>query len=86
VAATLNHTVTVQVMDMWPILETVLDCGTDCGGRGLAPPPKFMIPPPPRPPFMQPLKHCREEATSDGGDMCDAISVSYFFGFRNQKC
>lgn len=60
---------------MWEMFDTDFDCGTECGGPG--PPPKFLLPPPPRPPFMQDLQdtQCSEDPIHDG-DVCDAIPVS----------
>lgn len=60
------------------------DCGNDvCDGPG--PPPKFHLPPPPRPPFMQDLNavlgttiECSEDAVFDM-DVCAAFPVSFFF-------
>lgn len=57
------------------------ECGDDvCDGPG--PPPKFQMPPPPRPPFMQDLNAVLGttiECTEDGQfdlDVCAAIPVS----------
>jgi hypothetical protein len=66
---------------MWEMLESDGECD-ECGGIG--PPPKFLIPPPPRPPFLQELSNdCSEDPLPDI-EMCDAISVSKlnnkFFG------
>ncbi|KAL1403147.1 hypothetical protein pipiens_005788 [Culex pipiens pipiens] len=45
---------------MWEMLDLDLDCGQDeCGGPG--PPPEFLIPPPPRPPFLAELANCNED-------------------------
>ncbi|XP_038116713.1 putative uncharacterized protein DDB_G0286901 [Culex quinquefasciatus] len=42
------------------MLDLDLDCGQDeCGGPG--PPPEFLIPPPPRPPFLAELANCNED-------------------------
>lgn len=57
---------------MWG-METGADC--DCPG----PPPEFMLPPPPRPPFLQPQDplHCTEDPLPI--ETCDALPVSFFF-------
>lgn len=57
---------------MWG-METGADC--DCPG----PPPEFMLPPPPRPPFLQPQDplHCTEDPLPI--ETCDALPVSYYY-------
>lgn len=55
------------------MLDSDLDCGDECGGPG--PPPEFLIPPPPRPPFLQELTKCSEDPLPDV-EMCEAIPVS----------
>ncbi|XP_063709368.1 putative uncharacterized protein DDB_G0286901 [Culicoides brevitarsis] len=57
-----------------------LDCD-DCGGPG--PPPEFLIPPPPRPPFMHELITCTEDSVMPDVEMCEAIptiDASYVSG------
>lgn len=70
---------------MWKMFEgDFFDCGDDaCDGPG--PPPKFHLPPPPRPPFMQDLNavlgttiECSEDGLFDL-DVCAAIPVSFTF-------
>ncbi|XP_053658756.1 uncharacterized transmembrane protein DDB_G0289901 [Anopheles marshallii] len=78
---------------MWEMLDPDLECGNECGGPG--PPPEFLVPPPPRPPFLAELVNCNEEQlqqTPFGGgatgsfadvDMCEAfpiIDASYHSG------
>lgn len=59
---------------MWEMLEPELECGNECWGPG--PPPEFLIPPPPRPPFLQELtSKCTEDPLPDI-EMCEAIPVS----------
>lgn len=59
---------------MWEMLEPDLECGNECWGPG--PPPEFLIPPPPRPPFLQELtSKCTEDPLPDI-EMCEAIPVS----------
>uniref|UniRef100_A0A182IKL8 Uncharacterized protein n=1 Tax=Anopheles atroparvus TaxID=41427 RepID=A0A182IKL8_ANOAO len=72
------------------MLDPDLECGNECGGPG--PPPEFLVPPPPRPPFLAELVNCNEEqqqapfgvASSFGDvDMCEAfpiIDASYHSG------
>lgn len=76
---------------MWKMFESdFFDCGDDaCDGPG--PPPKFHLPPPPRPPFMQDLNavlgttiECSEDGMFDL-DVCAAIPVSLFFFFFEIK-
>lgn len=58
---------------MWEMLDPDIDCD-DCGGPG--PPPEFLIPPPPRPPFMfEVATKCSEDTVPDM-DMCSVIPVS----------
>lgn len=60
-------------------MEEEFDCGIDaCDGPG--PPPKFMIPPPPRPPSMHDTNllanfECNEDPIADV-NMCAAFPVS----------
>ncbi|XP_053680643.1 dual specificity protein kinase splA [Anopheles nili] len=78
---------------MWEMLDPDLECGNECGGPG--PPPEFLVPPPPRPPFLAELVNCNEEQQlaqqSPFGasgpfadvDMCEAfpiIDASYHSG------
>lgn len=67
---------------MWNMFEGDFECGTDaCDGPG--PPPKFHIPPPARPPFMQSPGdstsangiECNEDTFADI-EMCAAFPVS----------
>lgn len=72
---------------MWEMLDPDLDCGNECGGPG--PPPEFLIPPPPRPPFLAELSNCNEDGPvaamlgpggpfaggGADGDMCEAIPI-----------
>lgn len=67
---------------MWNMFEDDFMCGTDtCDGPG--PPPKFHVPPPPRPPFMQSATdsistdgiECSEDSFADI-EMCAAFPVS----------
>lgn len=68
---------------MWKMFESDFlgECGDDaCDGPG--PPPKFHLPPPPRPPFMQDLNavlgtniECTEDPAFDM-DVCAAFPVS----------
>lgn len=67
---------------MWNMLEDDFECGTDaCDGPGS--PPKFHIPPPPRPPLMQSGDDftdangidCTEDWFTDI-EMCSAFPVS----------
>ncbi|XP_055854803.1 probable serine/threonine-protein kinase DDB_G0282963 [Episyrphus balteatus] len=69
---------------MWEMYEDHIECD-ECGGPG--PPPKFMIPPPPRPPSLDYgiiNTNCNEEemalkaaasAQSWDSDMCEAIPI-----------
>ena len=59
---------------MWEMIDTDfdIDCGNECGP---GPPPLFRIPPPPRPPFLQEVSECSEDALNDY-EMCKAIPVS----------
>ena len=57
---------------MWEVMDYDLECGDECSGPG--PPPEFLIPPPPRPPFLQELMDCSEEQFPEA-DMCAAIPV-----------
>lgn len=66
---------------MWKMFDDTIDCN-ECGG-GLGPPPKFMIPPPPRPPSVYEASvNCNEQEMALraqqvwDNDMCDAIPVS----------
>uniref|UniRef100_A0A182W0X8 Uncharacterized protein n=1 Tax=Anopheles minimus TaxID=112268 RepID=A0A182W0X8_9DIPT len=82
---------------MWEMLDPDLECGNECGGPG--PPPEFLVPPPPRPPFLAELVNCNEEQlqqTPFGGgatgsfadvDMCEAFPDPYCLGEQtiNQK-
>uniref|UniRef100_A0A336MB75 CSON014668 protein n=1 Tax=Culicoides sonorensis TaxID=179676 RepID=A0A336MB75_CULSO len=52
------------------MLDPDIDCD-ECGGPG--PPPEFLIPPPPRPPFMHDLVKCSEDSYMPDADMCEAI-------------
>lgn len=68
---------------MWNMFDdNFFECNKDtCDGPG--PPPKFHIPPPPRPPFMQDLfagMDCNEDPLADV-DMCAAFPVRIFFFF-----
>lgn len=72
---------------MWKMFESdFFECGDDaCDGPG--PPPKFHLPPPPRPPFMQDLNavlgttiECSEDGLFDL-DVCAAIPVSFILRF-----
>lgn len=64
---------------MWEMFDDDVQCD-ECSGPG--PPPKFLIPPPPRPPFMQELTKCgAEDALLMDYDMCEAIPVSRKFLF-----
>ncbi|CAD7093819.1 unnamed protein product [Hermetia illucens] len=55
------------------MLDDDVQCD-ECSGPG--PPPKFLIPPPPRPPFMQELTKCgAEDALLMDYDMCEAIPI-----------
>lgn len=74
---------------MWKMFESdFFDCGDDaCDGPG--PPPKFHLPPPPRPPFMQDLNavlgttiECSEDGMFDL-DVCAAIPVSFFSSLKS---
>lgn len=68
---------------MWKMFESDFfgECGDDaCDGPG--PPPKFQLPPPPRPPFLQDLNtvlgtniECSDDPAFDM-DVCAAIPVS----------
>lgn len=60
---------------MWEMLDPDIDCD-ECGGPG--PPPEFLIPPPPRPPFMHELVTCSEDSIMPDAEMCEAIPVSFF--------
>lgn len=59
---------------MWEMIDSDfdIDCGNECGP---GPPPMFRIPPPPRPPFLQEVSKCSEDALNDY-EMCEAIPVS----------
>ena len=74
---------------MWEVMDYDLECGDECSGPG--PPPEFLIPPPPRPPFLQELMDCSEEQFPEA-DMCAAIpvrliivnfSIIFFYRFRS---
>lgn len=56
---------------MWPMeAASAADC--DCPG----PPPQFLLPPPPRPPFLQDItQYCSEDPLPDI-ETCDALPVS----------
>ncbi|XP_055639892.1 uncharacterized protein DDB_G0283357 [Toxorhynchites rutilus septentrionalis] len=68
---------------MWEMVDPDLECGNECGGPG--PPPEFLIPPPPRPPFLAELSNCNEDGPVAAmlgpgspfadGDMCEAIPI-----------
>lgn len=70
---------------MWEMFDPDFECGDDCGGPG--PPPEFLIPPPPRPPFLHELIKCSEDPLPDI-EMCEAIpvrqEVNYHFVFLNE--
>lgn len=53
--------------DMWG-MEAAAEC--DCPG----PPPEFLLPPPPRPPFLQDSIYCTEDSLPI--ETCDALPVS----------
>lgn len=53
---------------------TTASTGPDCDCTG-APPPVFMLPPPPRPPFLQNDFYCNEDPLPDI-EICDALPVS----------
>lgn len=57
--------------DMWSMEAAGADC--DCPG----PPPEFLLPPPPRPPFLQDV-YCSEDPIPDI-ETCDALPVSSSF-------
>lgn len=70
---------------MWKMFDDIIEC-SECGGA-LGAPPKFMIPPPPRPPAMtvyEASTHCNEDEMALraqqawDNDMCEAIPVSCF--------
>ncbi|XP_073842897.1 putative Hedgehog signaling attenuator pxb [Musca autumnalis] len=67
---------------MWKMFDDIIEC-SECGGA-LGPPPKFMIPPPPRPPSMAVYEasvNCNEEEMALraqqawDNDMCEAIPI-----------
>lgn len=59
---------------MWEMLDSAYDeCGNECWGPG--PPPVFLIPPPPRPTFLQESTKCIQELPTDA-EMCEAMPVS----------
>ncbi len=63
---------------MWEMLDTAYEeCGNECGP---GPPPVFLVPPPPRPTFLQESTKCIQELPADA-DMCDVMPVSLFFIF-----
>ena len=64
---------------MWEMFDSDTECGNECWGSG--PPPEFLIPPPPRPPFLQELTKCTEAPLPDI-EMCEAIPVSKWFLFK----
>ena len=57
--------------EMWP--SSAVDC--DCGA-----PPEFYLPPPPRPPFLSDF-FCNENLINQDFESCDALPVSYPFGY-----
>ncbi|XP_059622111.1 uncharacterized protein LOC132265437 [Phlebotomus argentipes] len=57
---------------MWEMLDSDLECGSECGGPG--PPPEFVIPPPPRPPFLHDVASCTEDPLPNI-EMCEAIPI-----------
>lgn len=68
---------------MWKMFDDIFECN-ECGGP-LGPPPKFTVPPPPRPPSMagyEASTNCNEEEMALkaqqawDNDMCEAIPVS----------
>lgn len=62
---------------MWEMMDEEFDCDPMvCGGIG--PPPEFLIPPPPRPPFLSiDIIKCTEDTISlESIDKCEAIPVS----------
>ncbi|XP_037955687.1 protein kinase 4 [Teleopsis dalmanni] len=66
---------------MWKMVDDIIECD-ECGSP-LGPPPQFLIPPPPRPPFLdeQNLNRCNEEELIRKAqqyweqDMCEAIPI-----------
>lgn len=78
---------------MWKMLDTIMepmldadlfmyDCD-ECAGMPLAPPPQFLIPPPPRPPALAEYtvvpQDCNEEQLAQQqweSDVCQAMPVS----------
>uniref|UniRef100_A0A1I8MP93 Uncharacterized protein n=1 Tax=Musca domestica TaxID=7370 RepID=A0A1I8MP93_MUSDO len=67
---------------MWKMFDDIIEC-SECGGA-LGPPPKFMVPPPPRPPSMavyEASANCNEEEMALraqqawDNDMCEAIPI-----------
>ncbi|XP_037826990.1 GATA zinc finger domain-containing protein 7 [Lucilia sericata] len=67
---------------MWKMFDDIIECN-ECGGP-LGPPPKFMVPPPPRPPSMASYDastNCNEEEMALkaqqawDNDMCEAIPI-----------
>lgn len=76
---------------MWKMFDDIIEC-SECGGA-LGPPPKFMVPPPPRPPSMavyEASANCNEEEMALraqqawDNDMCEAIPVSYLTPEQNE--
>lgn len=68
---------------MWEMFDSDTissECGNECWGPG--PPPEFLVPPPPRPPFLQELMStkCTEDPLPDI-EMCEAIPVSFEISF-----
>ncbi|XP_017872915.1 PREDICTED: uncharacterized protein LOC108620515, partial [Drosophila arizonae] len=77
---------------MWKMLDTMMDAELfmfdcdECAGMPLAPPPQFLIPPPPRPPALAEYtvvpQDCNEEQLAQQqweSDVCQAIPVSTRF-------
>lgn len=58
---------------MWDVIDAAADC--ECPG----PPPEFLLPPPPRPPSLQPAdpRFCSDDLLTI--ETCDALPVSFFF-------
>lgn len=75
-----------KMLDMMDLSEAELfmfDCD-DCSGMPLAPPPQFLIPPPPRPPALAEYtvvpQDCNEEQLAQqqwDSDVCQAMPVSW---------
>lgn len=66
-----------QESGMWAMDGGGADC--DCPG----PPPEFLLPPPPRPPFLQDV-YCSEDPLPDL-ETCDALPVSSFYHLNMLK-